>query len=56
MHSLGDCHDAIHLRMSFIWQKMQNDELPNKFQFELDDKHKTIIQSYLLGDSAYFMA
>ena len=39
--------------MSSIWQKMLNNKLPNKHQFQLDNKQKTIVQSYLLGDFAY---
>jgi hypothetical protein len=53
VYSLGGCHDATHLRMSSIWHKMHNDELPNKLQFKLDNEQNTIIQPYLLGDSAY---
>jgi hypothetical protein len=39
--------------MSSIWQKMQDDELPNKLQFQLANKQKTVVHPYLLGDSAY---
>jgi hypothetical protein len=53
VRSPGGTHDARHLRMSFIWQKMQDDELPNKLHFQLADKQKTIVHPYLLGDSAH---
>jgi deoxycytidylate deaminase len=49
MRSPSGCHDATHLRMSSIWHKMHNDELPNK----LHDEQNAIVQPYLLGDSAY---
>jgi hypothetical protein len=49
MYSPSRCHDATHARMSPIWHKMHNDELPNK----LDDEQNTIVRPYLLGDSAY---
>ena len=53
MCSPSSCHDATHVKMSPIWHKMHNDELPNKLQFKLDDEQNTIVWSYLLGDSAY---
>jgi hypothetical protein len=40
--SLGGYHDIVHLRMSSIWHKMHNDELPSKLQF--DDEKNTIVQ------------
>ena len=32
---------------------MQNDELPNKLQFQLADKQKTIVYPYVVRDSGY---
>ena len=53
--SPGGTHDARHRRMSFIWQRMQDGEHPNKLQFQLADKQKTVVHPYLLGDFAYLI-
>ena len=49
----GGCHDSTHLRMSLLWEKMKNDELPSKNKFKVGGANDIDVQPYLLGDSPY---
>ena len=50
--AFGRYHDVVHLRISNLWENLQIDGLPPKYNSKIEYKD---VQPYLLGDSDVFM-